>query len=343
MFSILIPLYNKERYLSECIDSILAQECQSKFEVIILDDGSTDRSKTIVEKFVKQDARVRLFCQKNEGPLYARKRLLDYASGEWCIFADADDYWKQGLLKALENTIRDNVCDMVCFGTVRIYKGAEEAIKIPIRTETVFKGEDKKRLYKLALKHPNLLAIWNKAFRREIINTNLYENYREMRYGEDRVQVLQLWRTAEKIIYLPENLYCYRAMEGSLTQVIRIERFENMQKYAKTVELFLEQEGMNTEENLQILYTDLAEDFLDGIFKCNCTTPGREKKTKLQSIRNLPYYEMLERSVDLRKLKSYQRVRFLLVKHKAYQGLIMLDWLLYAIKKIFIKREIYGN
>ena len=344
-FSVLIPLYNKERYLHECIDSILKQECRSAFEVIILDDGSTNNSRNIIEKYAREDSRIRLFCQENEGPLYARKKLLTYAVGEWCIFADADDYWKPELLKTLESVIeRNKGCDMVCFGTMRIYEGVEEKVEIPIHEEVVFEKEDKKKLYQLSLKNPNLLAVWNKIFKKEIVSTDIYEKFREMRYGEDRIQVLQLWKAARKIVYLPKNLYCYRAMEGSLTQVIEISRFENMQKYAEALELFLEQEGIDTKENLQTVYTDLTEDFLDAIFKYNSSSAlGRKKMDGLRIIRTLPYYKNLEQKVNFKTLKSYQKIRFMLMKVKAYRCLMAVDRLLYIIKKNFVKRNIYGS
>lgn len=325
------------------MDSILQQGCRSAFELIVLDDGSTDSSREIIEAYAARDERVKLFCQENQGPLYARKQLLAYAAGKWCIFADADDYWKPDLLRCLEDVIeRNKDCDMVCFGTLRIYKESEEKIDMPVDRETVFQGEEKKKLYQFSLKESNMLAVWNKAFRKEIACTDIYEQYREMKYGEDRIQVLQLWKAAQKIVYLPRHLYCYRAMEGSLTQIIEISRFRNMQKYAEALEAFLRQEEMDTEGNLRMIYSDLTEDLLDGIFKYNTSgLPNGQKKRGLEEIRTFDYYKMLEKAE--KDLKSYQRIRFYLLQYRQDFWLLLLDRLLYLVKRFFVKRKVYGS
>ena len=91
MISIIVPIYNREKYLSECIDSILVQS-YSDFEVLLIDDGSTDRSGEICDEYAQKDARIRVFHKENGGVSSARNVGLDNATGEWIAFVDSDDW-----------------------------------------------------------------------------------------------------------------------------------------------------------------------------------------------------------------------------------------------------------
>ena len=92
MVSCIIPVYNTEKYLHRCIDSVLAQTYKD-FELLLIDDGSTDSSGTICDEYAAKDARVRVFHKENGGVSSARNLGLYHAQGEWIIVMDSDDYW----------------------------------------------------------------------------------------------------------------------------------------------------------------------------------------------------------------------------------------------------------
>ena len=111
-FSVVIPLYNKANYIQNCLESVLKQT-HKEFEVILVNDGSTDGSETVVERF--QDSRVRLVHQENKGASAARNKAISLAKHEWIALIDADDYWYPNHLEELQNTIEQfPKADVVC-------------------------------------------------------------------------------------------------------------------------------------------------------------------------------------------------------------------------------------
>ena len=101
-FSVVIPLYNKANYIQSCLESVLKQT-HKEFEVILVNDGSTDGSEAVVERF--QDSRIRLVHQENKGASAARNKGVSLAKHEWIALIDADDYWYPNHLEELQNTI----------------------------------------------------------------------------------------------------------------------------------------------------------------------------------------------------------------------------------------------
>ena len=108
--SIIIPIYNCEKYLKECIESILMQTLK-KIEVILIDDGSTDNSLKICKLFQSKDPRIKVIHQENVGVSKARENGLKIATGKYISFIDADDYIKEDFLEKLYNEIRENKTD----------------------------------------------------------------------------------------------------------------------------------------------------------------------------------------------------------------------------------------
>lgn len=114
LISVIIPVYNVEEYLRECIDSILNQTYQN-FEIILVDDGSTDSSGTICDEYVDKDDRVSVVHQKNAGPSKTRNTGLENATGKYIYFLDSDDYIEKNTLELLINTAESNDADLVFF------------------------------------------------------------------------------------------------------------------------------------------------------------------------------------------------------------------------------------
>ena len=115
MISIIVPVYNVEAYLDDCIADVLVQT-YSDFEVILVDDGSTDQSGTKCEEWAKRDSRIKVIHKKNGGVCDARNTGLDYAKGEWILFVDADDRINQELLSSLLKTQKETHADTVGTG-----------------------------------------------------------------------------------------------------------------------------------------------------------------------------------------------------------------------------------
>ena len=117
-FSIVIPVYNTEEYLDKCLSSVFGQSF-SDFEVIVVNDGSTDSSEKIVSDYMKKYSNLKFFCKENGGLSSARNYGVSLCSGDYILFLDSDDYFETGLLEVLDREVSD--CDIVRFGVQDIY------------------------------------------------------------------------------------------------------------------------------------------------------------------------------------------------------------------------------
>ena len=120
-FSIVIPVYNAEKYLGECVESVLSQSV-TDFELILVNDGSTDKSGHLCDRFALRDERVKVIHQQNSGHITARMNGVSAAVGDYIMFLDSDDYWLDGALSAVANNLERFGCDMLVF---RLRKGDE--------------------------------------------------------------------------------------------------------------------------------------------------------------------------------------------------------------------------
>ena len=129
-FSIIVPVYNSERSLWECVNSVLAQLCQD-WEMILVDDGSTDGSGEICDQFAEADKRIHVIHQKNQGQLFARRSGIQRAQGNYLLFLDSDDYYSLDLLEQLSDIVTQYRPEAVLFDGVR-FEGNQEQICVAL-------------------------------------------------------------------------------------------------------------------------------------------------------------------------------------------------------------------
>lgn len=165
MISIILPIYNAEQYLHRCIDSILAQS-YTDFELLLVDDGSTDGSDAICDEYAVKDNRVRVFHKANGGVSSARNLGLDNAQGEYITFCDADDYVGVDWLAGFSEAIASNA-DLAIQGYYAIEgNNTQEKVFAPCQGDTI---EDKRLLITLLMREEMYGYLWVKLFRRQII------------------------------------------------------------------------------------------------------------------------------------------------------------------------------
>lgn len=208
-YSVIIPIYNAATFLNECIDSIIDQRYMD-FEVILIDDGSTDNSFQICQEYAQRDKRVRLFHQENEGVSSARNRGLKEAKGTWVTFVDADDYIMPRTFELFDEILlRQSNCDF--------YIWSEEGIRDEFLIENNFCKEDLLlALFKCAESSnkfadiPNFAGIWNKVYSRSFLIENGCIFDSDLVMGEDMMYIANLIEHCERIAFLRGGFYCYR-------------------------------------------------------------------------------------------------------------------------------------
>lgn len=137
--SIIIPVYNTEKYLSRCIESALNQNFDS-FEIIIINDGSTDNSGTIADNYSSQNHNINVIHKKNKGLGFARNTGLEYAKGEYILFLDSDDYIDKGTLEKVYNTAKNTKSDITVFNMRKINESDNSIIQerlLDLKNETI--------------------------------------------------------------------------------------------------------------------------------------------------------------------------------------------------------------
>lgn len=207
--SVLVPVYNAERFLSACLDSILTQTYKD-FELICVDDASTDSSLQILQTYAQRDPRVRIITQSvNQGVAQTRNILLSSATGKYIAFVDADDIILPAYLETLYKTAQENDADLVrCLFLC-------EDIKTGNRTpcEKKFKGflrdvpaPTRKAHLQAAIDDTQ---VWLKLIKNSLIQENKL-SFRPHSIAEDFPFEILLYQYAAKIAFVPEHLYVYR-------------------------------------------------------------------------------------------------------------------------------------
>ena len=121
MISIISPVYNMEKYLEDCIKSILSQD-YADFEVLVVNDGSSDSTLEILRKYEQQDSRIRVFDKINEGQGVARNYALQFAKGDYVLYLDPDDWLEEGALRKIYNKFKEDNYDVIFFFFYRYYQ-----------------------------------------------------------------------------------------------------------------------------------------------------------------------------------------------------------------------------
>lgn len=223
LYSIMIPVYNVEKYLEECINSVLRQT-YTNYEVILIDDGSTDSSGRICDIFAS-DKRIKVVHKKNEGLLLTRRRALDIAQGDYCVFLDSDDYLDVNALQIIDDRIIQHDCDLLIINKAIFHDENPEKIEYSravFHDGSIFEGSTKKQFYREFLISGEMNSIFIKIgkiglFRNDPFD---YESHRYISLGEDRLQSFYPISEAKRIAYCSECLYYYRLNRNSMTHKV---------------------------------------------------------------------------------------------------------------------------
>ncbi|MFT3944226.1 MAG: glycosyltransferase family 2 protein [Ancrocorticia sp.] len=219
LFSVVIPVYNAECYLSDCLDSLDRQSFQD-FEVVLVDDGSTDRSRSICEDYGRMRDMVKVISKENEGPFVARREGVAAACGEYIVPLDADDGLRPDALEILGALAERFEPDILAFGFSRTADFSTNESRVQL-TPGLYTGETF-HMVECAACSGNFNTLWAKAFRKEkIVSRQSSDEMRGMMYGEDWLEVLGIVSRSHSLYFLNESLYFYRPNPSSSVNTYR--------------------------------------------------------------------------------------------------------------------------
>ena len=196
-FSVIVPVYNVERYLAKCLDSILTQSYDD-YEIIVVNDGSPDNSQAIIDEYAaKYPEKIKAFKKENGGLSDARNFGIQKAQGDYLLFIDSDDYVAENLLKELDAVISKEGPDMVRFSGQVIYEDGREGERIFCPAFSVYSGE--KALDRLIDNKQYFEPAWLYAYRRDFWQKNCFA-FSTGRYHEDFGLTPEVILKAEKFV-----------------------------------------------------------------------------------------------------------------------------------------------
>lgn len=275
--SIIIPVYNAEAYLSMCLDTILKQT-YPHFEILAVNDGSTDYSLKRLKEYAAQDARLRVFDQAQQGPAAARNVGLDHATGDYITFIDADDYVKENYLERLVTESQATQAEV----TISDYYRYKE------QTKMLYYYRTKEDYQVVALPLAELLqqmnkleftTVWGKLFQ-----SSLFERVRFLAgHGyEDTMTVPKLYLQATKIVYVQEDLYCYRLTDDSvMSEYLTVTKIADLLRTIEENMLDLTLSGYDIQHQKQ-LYANYLATFAEYFESREMQTHPLYRKIKLR-------------------------------------------------------------
>lgn len=235
-FSIIVPIYNKESYVKECLESIMNQSFKD-FECLMIDDGSTDSSSRICKEFSADDERFKYFYKENGGLVSARKYGAQQATGEYVINVDADDFIKNDFLTVINEEIERNIPDTVCF-KYTFYRNNEKSKADIGQAIGFFEGKQlnsvlKNYLFDNEKRYINsgsiLFNIWAKAVKRDLYIKCQEKVDNRITSGEDTVFTFVWCLFTKRVSCMDYDGYMYRQEESSIEHTFSMKYFSNLE------------------------------------------------------------------------------------------------------------------
>lgn len=273
--SVIIPVYNSEKFLNKCFSSIVNQTFKD-FEVLIIDDGSTDSSTKIIEKFCNQNSNFYFERQTHSGQSVARNLGIQKANGDFLSFVDSDDFVHENFLHVLYSTAQNSDVDIVCCGMKLYYP--QYNLSLPFPTKKLKSGVyESKTIFRKIIEDIEINSFpWNKMFKRSLFLE--HECKFENMYFEDMVLIPQLFFYANRVAIISDTVYNYSQHRESTVGSMNKKKINDFIDSLKYIKVFLEKnrcyEEFKAEFNVRATkaklintVTEFRSHFVNGSFK----------------------------------------------------------------------------
>lgn len=249
--SIIVPVYQVEKYIRQCIDSILAQTF-TDFELILVDDGSKDNSGKICDEYAEKDKRIRVIHKENDGLSDARNKGLDNASGNYFMFVDSDDYIAPNMAECLYKKISEAKADIAACNYRYVFEGGKKDFSTENKAEVINANEI---FYNR--KNERNYGFWtiacNKLYKREKFKSL---RFRFGKYHEDEFWANDIYQMDIKAVTVSESLYYYRQRGNSIMGNKNIRKcFDIIEAFEERINVYLKEEKYSDQAYKVLIYS----------------------------------------------------------------------------------------
>ncbi|MFR1824095.1 MAG: glycosyltransferase family 2 protein [Clostridium saudiense] len=318
--SILIPVYNTEKTLSRCLESVINQSLE-EIEIIITNDGSVDGSQSIIDNYIKKDNRIKCFYQENSGLGATRNNGIEIARGEYIAFLDSDDYVDLDYYEKMYEIAKIKNADMVISGYVERYRDKS-------KDRIVGFNNLNKEEYCIDVLNGNIAGFsWNKLYRRELINKNKlkFPLRSELENVEDQYFTIRCLLLANDIVFMDKSYINYCINVNSIVQSYQPTLIKDVIKlYDKNLKFV--KENSNCTSYIEAMNENLVKSIISIInneFKVTRKCSNNEKLKSIKSILEYHQYCKIIASVRLKNLSTLDKIYYILLKNKLYRILCL--------------------
>lgn len=344
LVSVIVPVYNTEKYLPQCLESILRQT-YTNLEIICIDDGSEDSSWEVLGKYALQDSRINTLKKENEGVSLARNYALEFASGEYILFVDSDDWIELETIECAVATSKKHSADVVMWSYIREMKNDSRKKHIFVG-ETIFTAEDvKTKLYRRMIglygeqtaQPENMDAlgtIWGKLYRADLIKNNNICFYDIRRLGtyEDGLFNLETFAHVKKAVFIEKYFYHYRRdNEDSLTFTYKPNLPQQWDTLFALMREHIEKKQLDKTFETALANRIALSTISLGLSETECYESFASKYRKVRNLLAKPHYREAIKEFDVTYLPIHWKVFFLCAKMHWALGVYLL---LMVIQKI---------
>ncbi len=307
LVSVIVPVYNTEKYLRKCIDSIVEQT-YTNLDIILVDDGSTDASGVICDEYAGKDSRIRVIHKENEGNGQARNTGLDHMEGAYVLWVDSDDMIHRKQVEVLLSIAKEKNADIVVGGYCAISDGEEP--KDQTIADGIYDNAEvlsDSHLYDdgFIKKRSMILTVpWCKICKRELYD---HVRYPHKRIHLDTWTTWKLYENSQKVVFVAEPLYYWRNNPDSLTRrKFDLSHFSGIEAYGEQLEYY---HTAGRQRYVEIVF----DEYVNDIFWCY----NRMKESDMDPSPLKPYWLYMKKHVGYIKLtrsigiKNWLRYRYL--------------------------------
>lgn len=304
MFSIIVPMYNSEKYIKKCLESLLSQSVDD-YEILIVDDGSNDSSKNICMEYQRKNGKIKVYSQENGGVSKARNFGISKAKGDYIIFVDSDDWVDNNLLETIKLYIDQYTPDILIYGIKYIQENKVQFDSS--KEEAICMEQNQIKEYITNLYEVGAISSSvNKVYKREVLRNSCFDE--SLKYGEDLKFNMRVFGSVKSIINIPKALYYYNKHENSLTTNIDKQQIREMLSLFQLSKEFFESIEIEKQRQDELLirhYFEYLYPYYISEIANMKTMRIKEKNMLIQKIINADYLGYIK---NLEKKGTFQKL-----------------------------------